>query len=345
VARAGGVAYYPARASGPLVGVLNGWGAFIGYSLAVPSIVVACVQYLSYWVPSLFAITTLSWTGVIVALVVTLSLYFINSLRIRFMGEINNVLTVATIVGIVVIIVALLTRLDASNLTAYHGFASFGGGGLLIAVAATVYGYGGFRQPIDYAEEVNDAGRTIPRAVILTLFVVLVLFALESVAFTGAINWHGMKLPNGSWSSLLSLTYPFLTVAKGSGLALVGLIAIVTTLIASSKDGYIYFGGAARVAHTMARYANYLTQIFTRMSVQGIPVASVGLVLGVLCIYLVLLPAFSSLFPLVASALVLSLRPDRWPAPSSGGAIPTSRAPIGCRSCPCSARLPSWSPA
>jgi len=34
--RAGGVAYYPARASGPLVGVINAWGAFIGYSLAVP---------------------------------------------------------------------------------------------------------------------------------------------------------------------------------------------------------------------------------------------------------------------------------------------------------------------
>ena len=307
--RAGGVAYYPARASGPVVGVLNGWGAFIGYSLAVPSIIVAFVEYLSYWFPGLFANGTLTWAGIGLAFVTLLVMLYVNSLRIRYMGEINNILTVLTILGLVVVIVALLSHFHSSNFSSFHGLFPAGASGLLLAVTATVYGYGGFRQPLDYAEEVKDPGRTIPRAVFLTMFIVLILFAFESFAFTGAINWHAMKLASGAWSTLSALQFPFVTVASGAGLATIGLIAVVTTLIASFKDGYIYSGGAARVGQTMARYDNYLPPIFSRMTTQGIPIASLLLVLVVVAIYLVLLPAFSSLFPLVASALVLSYAP------------------------------------
>ena len=307
--RAGGVAYYPARASGPLVGVLNAWGAFIGYSLAVPSIIVAFVEYLSYWFPSLYANGTLTWAGIGLAFLVLLSMLFINSLRIRYMGEINNALTIFTILGLLIIVLALLTHFHPSNFSNFHGLFPFGASGLLLAVSATVYGYGGFRQPIDYAEEVRDPGRTIPRAVFLTMFIVLIVFALESFAFAGAINWHGMKLASGGWATLTGLQFPFVTVASGANLAVIGLLAVITTLIASFKDGYIYSGGAARVGQTMARYDNYLPPIFARLSIQGIPMVSLGLVLVVVAIYLVLLPAFSSLFPLVASALVLSYAP------------------------------------
>ena len=307
--RAGGVAYYPARASGPVVGVLNGWGAFIGYSLAVPSIIVAFVEYLSYWFPALFANGTLTWLGIAIAFVVLISMLVINTLRIRYMGEINNALTIFTILGLVVIMVLLATHFHASNFTSFHGLFPAGASGLLLAVTATVYGYGGFRQPIDYADEVKDPGKTIPKAVFLTMFIVLLLFAFESFTYVGAINWHAMKLSSGAWGSLSGLEFPFVTVANGAGLVTIGLIAVITTLIASFKDGYIYSGGAARVGQTMARYDNYLPPIFARLTIQGIPMVSLILVLVVVAIYLILLPAFSSLFPLVASALVLSYAP------------------------------------
>ncbi len=309
--RAGGVVYYPARASGPVVGVLNGWGAFLGYSLAVPSIIVAFVEYLSYWFSSLYPTktNTLTALGIVVAFVVLLAMIYLNSLRIRYMGQINNVLTIATIVGILVIVLALVTHFRASNFTSFHGLFPSGASGLLLAVTATVYGYGGFRQPIDYAEEVREPGRTVPRAIFLTMVVVLVLFMLESFAYVGAIRWSGMKLGSGAWGSLSSLEFPLYTVSHGTGLAAIGIIAILTTLVASFKDGYIYSGGAARVGHAMARFDGYLPSVFADLSVQGIPVVSLLLVLVVVAIYLVLLPAFSSLFPLVASALVLSYAP------------------------------------
>lgn len=307
--RAGGVAYYPARSSGPLVGVLNGWGSFIGYSLAVPSIIVAFIQYLSFWLPQLFQHGALTGLGILTSLVVVAALFGINVLRIRHLGQINSVLTILTILGLVIIVVALLTHFHPANFSHFGGVFPLGASGLFLAVSATIYGFGGFRQPIDYAEEFRDPGRAIPLAVGLTMFITLAIFCLESFAFTGAIDWSSMHLASGAWSTLSTLAYPFVTVAQGGGLAFVVFVALITTLIASFKDGYIYYGGASRVGHTMARYDRYLPTIFTRMSGHGIPIASVLLVLIVSFIYLLLLPAFSSLFPLVASALVLSYAP------------------------------------
>jgi amino acid transporter len=307
--RAGGVAYYPARSSGPVVGVLNAWGSFIGYALAVPSIVVAFVEYLTYWFPSLYTGTKLTTAGIIASLLTLVAVAVINWLRIRYVGQINNVLTVATIAGLLVMIIALFTSFHPRNFSHFGGFTPFGSSGLFLAVSATIYGYGGFRQPIDYAEEVRDPGRTIPKAVGLTLVITMALYLLESLSFTGAVSWHGLGLKPGDWAGLNSLARPLVSVSDQAGLAAIGLIALLATLIASFKDGYIYYGGCARVGHTLARYDRYLPPVFTRMSPGGVPAASNILVLIISAVYIVLLPAFSSLFPLVASALLLSYAP------------------------------------
>ncbi len=307
--RAGGVAYYPARSNGPIVGVMNAWGSLVGYALAVPSIVVAFVEYLSYWFPSLMSNGGLSASGIIVAVVVLLTVFYINTLRIRHMGTLNNIFTVLTIVGLLVIVIALFGHFHSQNFSHFGGFTPFGASGLFIAISATIYGFGGFRQPIDYAEEVHDPGKTIPKAVAITMVVTLVIYFLESFAFAGAIDWKAMSLASGGWGKLLTLGYPFLSVSDGAGLAFIGILAIITTLIASYKDGYIYFGGASRVGYALAKYDSYLPEYFTRMTVNGIPLPSVVLVLVVSTLYIVLLPAFSSLFPLVAGALLLSYAP------------------------------------
>lgn len=308
--RAGGVAYYPARSSGPVVGVLNAWGAFVGYALAVPSIVVAFIQYLSYWFPSLYSGSALSGRGIVASLIVLVVIAIINTLRIKYVGQINNVLTVATIVGLLVMIIALLTKFQPENFTDFGGFTPLGSSGLFLAISATIYGFGGFRQPVDYAEEVHNPGKTIPLAVGLTLVVTMIIYLLESFALTGSINWSGLGLKSGDWAGLNSLPSPLVGISNNAGLVVaIGLIAIVTTLVATFKDGYIYYGGCSRVAHSLARYDRYLPMVFTRMSVQGHPVTANVLVFIVSAIYVILFPAFSSLFPLVASALLLSYAP------------------------------------
>ncbi len=307
--RAGGVAYYPAKSSGPIVGTMNAWGSLVGYALAVPSIVVAFVEYLSYWIPALYKNGTLTAAGIIASIVVLLVIFGINTLRIRYMGQLNNFFTVLTILGLVVVCIALFGHFNGGNLSHFHGFMPFGTNGLFLAISATIYGYGGFRQPIDYAEEVKDPGGTIPKAVFLTMVFTLGGSFLEGFPYVGAIHWGAMGLPVGGWAKLNALAYPFVTIAGGLAMPMVGLIAMLTMLIASFKDGYIYFGGASRIGYTLGKYDGYLPQLFTRMTGNGIPLPSVILTLVVSALYIVLLPSFSSLFPLVASALLLSYAP------------------------------------
>jgi len=307
--RAGGVAYYPAKSSGPLVGVMNAWGSFVGYALAVPSIIAAFVEYLSYWFPALFKGGVLTPLGIGAAVLITLLIFYINTLRIKRIGDINNVFTVLTVVLIIVVIGGLLFYFKPANFTSFGGFLPLGASGLFLAISATIYGYGGFRQPIDYAEEVRDPGKSIPRAIAVTLVITMLIYLFESFAFTGAINWAGIGVTSGNWGGLLSLPYPFVSVADGVGFVVLGLVALIVTLIASFKDGYIYYGSSARVGHTLARYDKYLPNVFTRMSAKGIPIASVLLVLITSFIYLILLPSFSSLFTIVVSALLLSYAP------------------------------------
>lgn len=307
--RAGGVAYYPAKSSGPIVGTMNAWGSLVGYALAVPSIVVAFVEYLSYWFPAFFKNGVLTTVGILVAVLVLLVIFFINTLRIRYMGQLNNIFTVLTIVGLVVVSIVLFGHFHAQNLSRFHGFMPFGTNGLFLAIAATIYGYGGFRQPIDYAEEVRDPGRTIPKAVFLTMIITLTVYFMESLSYVGAINWGAMGISIGAWAKLNTLPYPFVSIAGGLAMPMIGLIAMLTMLIASFKDGYIYFGGASRIGYTLGKYDGYLPSLFTRMTESGIPLPSVILTLVVSTLYIILLPSFSSLFPLVASALLLSYAP------------------------------------
>lgn len=307
--RAGGVAYYPAKSSGPIVGSMNAWGSLVGYALAVPSIVVAFTEYLSYWFPALYKSGVLTVWGIIVSILVLLVVFVINTMRIRYMGQLNNIFTVLTILGLVVVSIALFGHFQGANFSRYHGFTPMGTNGLFLAISATIYAYGGFRQPIDYAEEVKDPGRTIPKAVLITMVITLVVYFMESLAYVGAIHWGAMGLSTGNWAQLNSLAYPFLTIAGGLGMPMVGLIAMLTMLVASFKDGYLYFGGASRVGYSLAQYDHLLPPVFTRLTKRGIPLPAVILTFVVSAIYIILLPSFASLFPLVASALLLSYAP------------------------------------
>ena len=47
--KAGGIAYYPTKSNGPLVGAINGWSSMVGYLFVGPGIVFAAVEYISFY--------------------------------------------------------------------------------------------------------------------------------------------------------------------------------------------------------------------------------------------------------------------------------------------------------
>jgi len=308
--RAGGVAYYPAKSHGPITGVLNGWAAFVGYSLAMPAVVAAIVEYGSYYVPQFYANGRLSIIGILVAIVATVTITLINTRRIRFMGNVNNAFTIIKIALVLIVSFVLLAFFHPSNFTRFGGFAPLGATGVFLAISATIFAYAGFRQPIDYAEEVHDPGKFLPRAIVASLLIVMLIYLIESLAFLGVIDWSKLGLSQNSWGSLTSLGYPYASAALVVGIGIIAVSAIIGVVIASYSDGIIYYGGAARVANTLARYDGYFPQPFARLDKRGIPIYSVILVLIISVVYLVLLPSFSSILGIFVDAVVFSYAPS-----------------------------------
>lgn len=315
--KSGGVAYYPLRSNGALVGVLNGWGAFIGYVVAPASIVIAFVEYSAYFWPALFNLNTgqLTSLGIAISILVMFTVFLINIMRIRRIGDINNGLTVITIILIAVVIVALLFYLVPHNVAGSNsgGFFALGGSGLFIALSATIYGYGGFRQPVDYAEEIHDPGKNIPKAIAITMIITTIVYALESLAFLGAINWGYLSttfgISQGDWGGLLNMPYPFVSVSKGVNLVPIALVSLVVALIASYKDDVIYFGAASRVGNTLSRYDYFFPRSFGHLNKKGVPFISAVVALIVVVVFMIMLPAFSEIFNVVVDGLLVSYAP------------------------------------
>ncbi|MGC9072371.1 MAG: APC family permease [Acidilobus sp.] len=189
---------------------------------------------------------------------------------------------------------------------------SLGVTGLLTAVMATILAYAGFKQPVNYSEEVKDPGRFIPKAVLAALFITFAIYFIESVAFLGIVD-HVISSPT-QWGSLLNLPYPYITaltsVKLSAGvLGVLAFLMIVGTILASYTDALIYFGGSSRVGYALAAYDGYFPKVFSRLNKEGVPHISNLLIFIVSIIYLLLFPSFASIFSVLVDAFVFSYAP------------------------------------
>ena len=63
-------------------------------------------------------------------------------------------------------------------------------GQFILVVAIATFSWGGFIAIVEVAGEVKNPRRTIPRAIVISLFIVLLLYVLQTFVFTGVLNWQ-----------------------------------------------------------------------------------------------------------------------------------------------------------
>ena len=312
--RAGAVAYFPYESNGALMGVLNGWPAFIGYSLIMPASLTATVEYLSFYFPSLYANGVLTYLGIAVAIVLGVIVFIIHMYHVGLLGNINNALTLFKALAFLIPVLALLAYFHPANFNnpGLGGFTPYGATGFFAAITATVFAYLGFRQPVDYAEEAKNPGRDIPLAIMLALLITMIYYLIESLSFLGVVD-RGIVTNAQSWSSLVNLPYPYVTALQAVKIPAMNAfiaITIVAAVVAAYTDALIYFGGAARVGYALAKYDKMLPPIFTKLNRQSMPFYSNILVFVIGLIYLALFPSFASVFLLFTDAVLLSYAPS-----------------------------------
>ncbi len=121
------------------------------------------------------------------------------------------------------------------------------GAGMMLAM----YCYLGYYNVCYMGDEVRDPGRTIPRSILLSTFLVIALFVGLHLAMLGTVPWRDV-----AGKENYNLPAEFMRQVRGEWAALLVTVLILGTIFASSFSGLLGYSripyGAARAGHFFA---------------------------------------------------------------------------------------------
>ncbi|TLY45904.1 MAG: amino acid permease, partial [Gemmatimonadetes bacterium] len=234
--KAGGIYVYLSEAYGPVWGFLYGWSSGVVINPAsIAAIGLGFATYFGFFVH-------LGDAGIkAVAVVSIIALTVVNSLGVRLGAITQNVLTL-TKIGLVTALIVVGFVLPGGNLANFaplwsdaplgQQIASFG-----VALVAVLWAYDGWIESTYVGGEVTDPGRNLPRSMILSTFIAIVLYCLVTASFAYVLSPAKMAA-----SSLVASDAAQVTLGR-AGAGFVAVAIMVATL--GSNNGIVLT--AARV--------------------------------------------------------------------------------------------------
>jgi len=249
----------------PYAGFLAGWmwvfsNVFIGAAVSL-----AFVQYLETLFPFALPIN-------ILAAVLCLSFTFLNFVGVRQSAMINNILVVAKILILFFFIALGLGFIRVSN---FEPFVPKGVSGLLEGAALIFFAYGGYARVTLVAEEVKDASRTIPKAIILALTISTVLYVFIGFVAVGLVGSQNLSASGSPLARAISVT--------GNPMAV--FVVSLGALIATASVLLMTILGVSRMVFAMARnkqLPTFLSGIHQRFQTPYYAVWATGVLSAVL---------------------------------------------------------------
>jgi APA family basic amino acid/polyamine antiporter len=176
----GGPYLYAREAFNPAVAFEIGWLIWLVRVTAFAANCNLLINYLSYFWSSA---TDSFWRASVIILVVVV-LAIINLLGIRQAAIVSNVFTIGKLVPIIIFIGAGLFFLNPAAFTTTH---STNTNAFSQSVLLLVYAFTGFEMATIPAGEIRDPQRNLPRALLIALLVVVVLYILIQVVCVGTL--------------------------------------------------------------------------------------------------------------------------------------------------------------
>ena len=310
-------------------GFVIGWGYFLYAFTGTAAIIDIMVTYAGFYIPGLAVGLTLTNAGVVLAVLATIIFTVINVVGVKWGTIFGIVTTVAKLVPLLLFGLVGLIYLHPSNFTP---FMPFGWTGIAFAMAFGFFSFTGFEAVVIPTGEVKSPGRTIPRAMMITVAIVIAVYILIAVAFTGLVNWSALGLKTGDWASISNLSSPLSNVASAAGFAVLAAVvtggAIISTIGAGGD--WVLFQG--RMPYAMAEDHLFWGNMNKVSSKYATPYISIIFAAVLTIITQILVPSFpdvvliasiTTLIPYAAAAVSLPIlrknrptvsRPFRLPA-------------------------------
>ena len=177
--------------------------------------------------------------AILITAFVTLFLYWGVKETARF----NTIFVIIKVVVILLFVAIGASHIDLSN---YSPFAPFGWKGVMTGAALVFFSFIGFDSVSTTAEEVKDAQKNVPRALLICLSIVVVLYVSVSVVVIGIIPYRMIDVGNALPSALshIGIHWGSALVAVGAILGMVAtllvcLYAQIRIFMCMSRDGLL----------------------------------------------------------------------------------------------------------
>lgn len=332
IPRSGSIVRYGQFSHGNLAGFFLAWAYFLS-AVSVPAIEAeGVVGYAAAYYPSLYTLSgVLTATGIVFAGLLMVLFFFLNYLGVKMMAKTNTgmtwwklILPLATIVVLVVVHfnIANFTTLAPGAASGATGFMPYGFAPVMGAVATSgiVFSFLGFRQGLDYAGEARTPQKSVPLATIFSVVIGIIVYVGLQAAFIGAVSFHSLGIPAGSWSlflpnssnvfatSAVSTLYsaPFATVASSVGLVGLTYLLFADAYISPSGTLSVYLGTSMRTLFGMGTLGLLPKQLTKVNEKRRIPVLPLVLTLIIGFIFFAPFPSWYKLVGFITSATVFT---------------------------------------
>ena len=266
---AGGGYLWVKEGMGGTQGFLAGWMSWFAHAVACSLYALGfgrfAVELISLFEPGVFAYAnqlTLAFMAVIVILFA-----YINFRGASETGLIGNVVTIAKVVILAIFIgfgVAAMIRRPDLNVFTEH-FLPHGLSGVFVAMGLTFIAFEGYEIIAQSGEEVQDPSRNIPRAIFISIGVVIVVYVLVAVVAIGAVRVPASAGDIPIWEYLeaareVAIVRAAEQLMGGWGGLLILISGLASTMSALNATVY----SSSRVSFAMGR-DNNLPAVFGRI--------------------------------------------------------------------------------
>lgn len=306
---------YAEMAFGPMASFVVGWLYWAGLVLALSSEATAVALLARLWIPAVPI-----W---LLSLAVIVGVTLLNLLDVGMFSKIESAMSaikVLAVIGFILLMLAAIVGLiggrHPGGLGAIRseGLLPGGIGGLAGSMLIILFTYAGFEVLGLAAPDARDPGRTVPRAILLTVFALVGLYIISMATLL-------FVLPTGMIETEVS---PFVTALHHVGFAKIAGLLNLIIMSASISTMLAAMFGLSRMLHSLAEEGQ-APAFLKNMTPKGLPrnalfASAAGMLLGVVLafvlpkkVYLFLVSSggFALIFTylmILASQLVLRKR-------------------------------------
>ncbi|HWH01741.1 MAG TPA: amino acid permease, partial [Pilimelia sp.] len=253
IPKAGSAYTYGYAVLGEIVGWFIGWDLLLEYTAIVAVVAIGISGYFNFLVDQL-GVDLPAWmlgapgTGPgrvvdLFAVVLCLLIALLLNLGIRAAARFETVVVVIKVAVVLLVIVVGFFYVRTGN---YDPFFPYGVGGAITGAATVFFAVFGYDAMSTAAEESRDARRHMPRAIIYSLVVSMVLYVLATLVLTGMQDYREIDPESGFSSAFASVGLPGLATVIAVG-AIIGILTVMFTFMlgvtrvwfSMSRDGLL----------------------------------------------------------------------------------------------------------